>query len=184
MIHAVFVLLTLAALAVLVLPLWRAPERERRPARLAAIVLVLMIPAGAGLIYAALGRPDLADAPYAARMEDPGFAFQAEALALASDLDKHPDAAGFAHLGEMLVVRDDGEVGPAAAEAFVRALMLDVKEPRARYYAGLALAQHGAPQKALAVWRALALDLPPDSPLRPRLRRSIRAAEAALKSGK
>jgi cytochrome c-type biogenesis protein CcmH len=63
---------------------------------------------------------------------------------------------------------------PAHAE-IERALELDPKEPRARFYQGLELAQRGEQHQALDVWVRLARDSPADAPWLPALREQATA---------
>lgn len=83
-------------------------------------------------------------------------------------------------LGEALVAAGQGEVGQEARAAFARALEADPADPRARYYAGLALVQDGRGRQGLAVWRSLAEASPPDAPWLPTLNRSIAQLAADL----
>jgi cytochrome c-type biogenesis protein CcmH len=181
MIWLVFAALTLAVLAVLIAPLFKAPASERRAGRFAALVMAIMLPLGAGLLYAALGHPRLPGQPYAERLKHPVFALQSEAVALAKRLEVAPDAEGFSRLGEILTEFGGGRVTGQAGEAFARALELDPGDPRARYYAGLALMQRGKRAEALAVWRDLERDSKPDAPWLPMLRQGIADAEKSKK---
>ncbi len=180
MIVLLFAVLTLAALAVLTVPLWRAQAEEKRAARLAAVVIALTLAAGTGFLYAGLGEPTLPGRPYAQRTKEPAFALQSEAFALAKRLNAAPDAAGYARLGEILTALDGGRVTPAAGEAFARALELDGRNPAARYYAGLALMQRHQPEAALNVWRALEKDSREGAPWLPLLKKNIERAETAV----
>ncbi len=72
-----------------------------------------------------------------------------------------PTAETYADYGEMLVFANAGLVPKEAAGAFAEALKLDVKSPKARFYAGLALKQDGKPDEALALWRALLAETGP-----------------------
>lgn len=179
MIWAIFAVLTLATVAVLTEPLWRVPAGERRPAWFALAAMAVLLPVGAGLVYAGVGAPQVPGAAYRDRLRDPDFALQSEALNLSQRLEQRPSAAGFARLGEILVDLNGGRVTPAAGEAFSKALQMEPARPDARYFAGLAIAQHGEKQKALAVWRALEKDSSPNAPWLAVLRKSIADLEAA-----
>lgn len=85
-----------------------------------------------------------------------------------------------ASLGEVLVAAAGGEIGRDARLAFAEAISLDPGNPRARYYAGLAMAQDGRVNEALAVWRSLAADSPPDAPWRPLVEQQIANAARSL----
>ncbi len=85
-----------------------------------------------------------------------------------------------ASLGEVLVAEAGGQVGRDARLAFAQAIEMDPANPRARYYAGMAMAQDDRLADALAVWRGLEADSPPDAPWRPLLERQIANAAASL----
>jgi cytochrome c-type biogenesis protein CcmH len=57
--------------------------------------------------------------------------------------------------GEVLVRAADGRVTPDASGSFTEALKLDVNEPRARFFLGLAKEQAGDKKAALADWIAV-----------------------------
>ena len=83
-----------------------------------------------------------------------------------------------AALGETLVAAEGGRVGREARLAFAAAIEADPGNSRARYYAGLAMAQDGRLEEAIGVWQSLAEDSPPESPWRGLLREQIgRAAQ-------
>lgn len=86
-----------------------------------------------------------------------------------------------AALGEALVMLAGGTIGPEASAAFTRALALDAGDPRARFYAGLALLQGGDRRGALDAWVALLGDTPADAPWQAGLRE--RAVELAQELG-
>lgn len=85
-----------------------------------------------------------------------------------------------AALGETLVAAAQGRVGREARIAFAAAIEADPGNPRARYYAGLAMAQDGRLDAAIDVWKALAEDMPADSPWINLLRQQIARAAAEL----
>lgn len=179
MIWAGFAAITLLALFALLWPLLHAAAAEKRPARFAVGIVAVALPAGAWLLYLGLGSPNLPDQPFAQRMQDPDFALQAEGAALQQRLDRDPDAAGFVRLGEILVELAGGRVTPEAGQAFARALQIDPNRPEARFFAGLAMAQRGDREQALAVWRALKKDSAENAPWLPILRKSIAGLENA-----
>ena len=84
--------------------------------------------------------------------------------------------------GEALVYAGGGIVTPKARDSFEAALALDPKEPRARFYLGLASMQAGAPKSALAAWEALAAEGPKDAPWLPELNRQIAKLREALEA--
>ncbi|MCB2106283.1 MAG: c-type cytochrome biogenesis protein CcmI [Rhodobacteraceae bacterium] len=66
--------------------------------------------------------------------------------------------------GEMVTATSNGEVTDAALDAFFAALNTDRDEPRARFYIGMAAAQHGDARQAIAIWRDLTASAPQDAP--------------------
>jgi cytochrome c-type biogenesis protein CcmH len=66
-------------------------------------------------------------------------------------------------LGEALVGAAQGIVTADAVKAFERAVELDTREPKARFFLGLAAEQDGRPAEAAQRWRALLGDAPPDA---------------------
>lgn len=104
----------------------------------------------------------------------------ADAYARAAAILPH-DADLHARLGEARMQASDGRVTDAAREAFNAALAADPKEPRSRYYLGLAELQAGNERVALDHWIALEADSPPDAPWREQL--GIRIATLAARLG-
>ncbi len=169
------------------------PSDDKQARIMAAIVVALMLPLGAGLLYAAYGSPHLPGRPYADRLEnEPAVILAAAADKLGAELVVHPSTSGFlrladlflkqgdydnaaeafrrainlgadgagtwSRLGETYVLASNGAVVPQALAAFAKALDIDAKEPRARFYAGLAEAQIGNLKAAVAIWRDLEND--------------------------
>lgn len=66
-----------------------------------------------------------------------------------------------ADLGEALVAVAKGIVTPDAKRAFERALTLDAREAKARYFLGRFAEQDGRPVEAVAAWRELLTSAPP-----------------------
>lgn len=96
------------------------------------------------------------------------------AVALLVAAGDRQGAAGLqVEFGERLLARADGQITPRVAAAFANALDLYPGQPAARYYAGLARLQAGAPEEAMAIWRELLAEAPPDAPWRPMLERRI-----------
>ena len=83
-------------------------------------------------------------------------------------------------LGEMLAARAGGKIGPEARNAFAAALTHDPRNPRARYYAGLALVQDGRAQEAIDIWLGLLRQSTAAAPWRPVVARQIQEAAASL----
>jgi cytochrome c-type biogenesis protein CcmH len=70
-------------------------------------------------------------------------------------------AARHADLGESLTVAANGVVTAEAKTEFDRAVALDAKDPKARYFLGLAAEQDGNKEAAASIWRALLDEAPP-----------------------
>ena len=104
-------------------------------------------------------------------------AAQAYRMAIAHGFD---GAETQSALGEVLVGQAGGEIGFEARRAFAAALERDPENPRARYYAGLALAQDDRLQAAIDVWVGLLRQSTADAPWRPVLTQQIRQAAARL----
>lgn len=94
-----------------------------------------------------------------------------------------PDATRATGFGEALTAIAGGVVTADAKSAFRQALSLDPKNPKARYYLGLAAEQDGKPQEAAALWGALAADSPADAPWMPVLREALARVGAPIAPG-
>lgn len=70
----------------------------------------------------------------------------------------------YADLAEYMIVATKGYVSTEAEDALSKALRLDAKSSRARYYSGLALAQNGRPDVAYRMWLGLLEEGPKDAP--------------------
>lgn len=80
-------------------------------------------------------------------------------------LTLNPEGAEpYANFGEMAVTVAGGRVAPEAREAFTTALKRERGEIRSRFYLGLAAAQDGDAQRAIAIWRDLTAGAPQDAP--------------------
>jgi cytochrome c-type biogenesis protein CcmH len=79
---------------------------------------------------------------------------------------------------EALVMAAGGQVGPGAQKLFEQVREVNPGEPRARYYLAVALAQSGNSREAIAMWRALEMDAPPDAPWLPAVREAIQSTAA------
>jgi cytochrome c-type biogenesis protein CcmH len=71
-----------------------------------------------------------------------------------------------AGLGEALAAAGGGMVSADAEAAFRKALQLDPKNAKARFFLATGLAQEGRVADAAAGWHAMLADLPADSPWR------------------
>jgi cytochrome c-type biogenesis protein CcmH len=81
-------------------------------------------------------------------------------------------AENWSSLGEALQTAS-AEVSPEAAGAFERALRLDPKDPRARYFLGVQKDLKGQHEAAVSDWIALLEDTPAGAPWEADLRRTI-----------
>lgn len=80
-----------------------------------------------------------------------------------------PDAMTIANYAEALVMAGQGIVSAEAHELFGKALALDPKLPKARFFDALALKQEGKTEEAKAAFDAFLNDTPEDAPWRPML---------------
>ncbi len=101
------------------------------------------------------------------------FADAATAYEKATGID--PDSAVlWSSLGEARVMASERDPMPAAAlEAFRKAVSLDPKDPRARYFLAVEKDLAGDHEGAIAAWLALLAETPPDAPWETDLRRTI-----------
>lgn len=79
-------------------------------------------------------------------------------------LDDATQAADFTDLAELMIIAAGGYVSPEAERALAAAIRLDAKDPRARYYSGLDLAQNGQAKIAYRLWSDLLEEGPEDAP--------------------
>lgn len=77
-----------------------------------------------------------------------------------------PDALAFADYAEAMVMAGEGMVSAEAHDLFGKALALDPKLPKARFYDALALKQEGKTDQAKAAFEAFLKDTPEDAPWR------------------
>jgi len=80
-----------------------------------------------------------------------------------------PDALAIADYAEAMVMAGQGIVSAEAHAQFGKALALDPKLPKARFYDALALKQEGKTAEAKAAFEAFLKDTPADAPWRPML---------------
>jgi cytochrome c-type biogenesis protein CcmH len=103
--------------------------------------------------------------------------------AYAKAIALRPDNAGFqASYGEAMVRAANETVTPEAKAAFEQALKFDSKEPRARYFLGLALEQQGAKAAALDAWTALLKEAGPSDDWAEELRQRVTSLAKELGS--
>lgn len=103
-----------------------------------------------------------------------------KALKRAAELDK-ADGTVRSMLGEALVRAADGKVTAEAEAVFDEALKRAPKDPRARFYKGLALAQAGKDRAAFDLWVAVLRDGPADADWVPGIRAQAQALAVKLK---
>lgn len=84
-----------------------------------------------------------------------------------------------ADLGEAMAAAAGGVVTAEAKGEFDRALALDAGEVKARYFLGLAAMQDGRRDAAIARWRALLADAPPDAAWRDTVQEALATATGA-----
>lgn len=216
MLWTVFACVTAAILGVLLWPLLKGMPQSRAARRTAAIVIALIVPVSAALLYASLGNPALPGQPYGERLKhDPAVILADTAAKMEAAAAADPSIAGYrtlsrfyletgdlthaaavqkramelgadsatdwSDLGEIRMMAAGGRISPETLTAFAEALKRDRREPRARFYAGLAEAQAGKPRIAVAIWRDLERESKDDAPWLAGLRREI---AAAAKTGK
>ena len=119
------------------------------------------------------GSADAWTALGAAKFDLGDFAGAIEAYEKAVALS--PESAGlWSALGEARVMASDSEPMPAAAsEAFDKAIALDAKDPRARYFLAVKKDIGGDHRGAIDDWFALLSDTPQGAPWEADLRRTI-----------
>jgi len=84
-----------------------------------------------------------------------------------------------ADLGESLMAAANGVVTDEAKAAFERALVADAKNPKARFFLGVAAHQDGQGARAAAIWRDMLNDARPDSPWVGMVREALAGVGAA-----
>lgn len=103
-------------------------------------------------------------------------AYQRAVELLASGATPQDHAA----LGEIMILAAGGIVTPQAEAELVATLKADPRNPVARFYSGLMLAQVGRPDQAFALWRPLLEESSPQDPWHEAIRSQIEAmAQAA-----
>ncbi|WP_438730091.1 tetratricopeptide repeat protein [Parasphingorhabdus sp. DH2-15] len=102
------------------------------------------------------------------------FGEAAMAMRRATSLDPK-NAEYHSMLGEALVLAsEEGDIPADARQAFAKALALDAKDPRARYFSAAAKDMDGQHQEAINDWFALLADTPADAPWAEDVRNVIR----------
>lgn len=104
------------------------------------------------------------------------------AAALRKAVELAPDSVEvLGAYGEVLVSNNGGTVPAPAVEVFDRILTLEPREPRARFFTGLARQQAGDRQGALERWRSLIAESPADAPWVPVVRSHLTQLAQDLK---
>lgn len=88
-------------------------------------------------------------------------------------LGENAKPSDYTDTGEIMILAAGGYVSPQAEAALVQALNRDPRDPRARYYSGLSLAQTGRPDVAYRMWSALLEEGPEDAPWIPLIQSQI-----------
>ncbi len=89
----------------------------------------------------------------------------------------------YVRYAEALAYASDGVVTPEAEAQIDKALALDPKDMEARYFKGLARAQHDDKEGAKQVWSAMVADLPEDSPVRKAVQERLAMLDAPVEGG-
>jgi cytochrome c-type biogenesis protein CcmH len=97
-------------------------------------------------------------------------AAQEQLMAVLGDTAKPSD---FTDMGEIMILAAGGYVSPQAEAALIQAINLNPRDPRARYYSGLSLAQTGRPDVAYRMWSGLLEEGPADAPWIPLIHAQI-----------
>jgi cytochrome c-type biogenesis protein CcmH len=110
------------------------------------------------------------------------YAEAATALKTATKLDPE-HAQTFSFLGEALVLASnkEGRIPPDAKAAFDKAIKLDPKDARARYFRAVAMDLSGQHRRAIQSWFSLLKDTPSDAPYADDIRKVIRDVGAKHK---
>jgi cytochrome c-type biogenesis protein CcmH len=106
-------------------------------------------------------------------METRKFAEAAQAYARATQIDPKKSEYWSA-LGEARVLAGPGDVSPDARTAFEKAIALDPKDPRGRYYIAVAQDIAGDHKTAIDGWLSLLADTPQGAPWEADVRRLIK----------
>lgn len=91
------------------------------------------------------------------------------------------EADDFVVLADLLILAAGGYVSPEAEAALERALRIDPRNPLARYFSGMMLAQTGRPDLTFQIWRALLDESVPEAPWVPPIRAQIE--QIAMRAG-
>ena len=116
---------------------------------------------------------DAADAMHRQGLEAYGIAL------IRGALDKHPNSADlWVGMGNALTLHANGMITPAAQLAFERAAKIAPDHPGPPYFMGLAYAQAGQTERAIAIWRALLARPPANAPWRANVEQRLAEVQA------
>lgn len=82
-------------------------------------------------------------------------------------------AKDYVDFAEVMIVATNGYVSPEAEQALSKALQMNARDGRARYYSGLTMAQNGRPDVAYRLWEGLLEEGPSDAPWIPLIQSQI-----------
>lgn len=101
------------------------------------------------------------------------------AVEMTGGLDRAPPAL-LEDFGEAQFAASGGQVTPEARQTFDAALRREPRSFKARHYLAVAHLQSGQPERAIAIWRGMERDSPPEAPWLPELRHRIGALAAEI----
>ena len=94
-------------------------------------------------------------------------------------VEKPNDPDLWVGLGNALVIHSGGLISPAARFAFEKAARIAPEHPGPPFFMGLAYAQAGQPEKAVALWQGLLAKAPPNAPWRSDLEQRLAQLQGA-----
>lgn len=96
-------------------------------------------------------------------------------------VEKDPDNAdAWLAMGNALIAHADGQVTPAALQAYSRAARADPAHPGPAFFLGLALAQNGRLEEARGLWAELLARSPAEAPWRKDLAERLARLDAFM----
>lgn len=165
------------------------PQSPSRRPSAATIILILagliaLVSAAVAISRSAGGGPDGGDSPAAKDWRVVGWAYaqsgnagEAAAAYRKAAAIEPANAENWSSLGEALQV-PSATLVPEAEAAFRKAIELDPRDPRARYFLAVQKDLAGDPKGAVENWLALLKDTPPGAPWEADLRRTIEQTAA------
>jgi len=164
------------------------PSQFRRPSA-ATIILILagliaLVSAAVAISRSMSGGSDGGDSPAAKDWRVVGWAYaqsgnagEAAAAYRKAAAIEPGNAENWSSLGEALQV-PSATLVPEAGAAFRKAIEIDPRDPRARYFLAVQKDLEGDPKGAVENWLALLKDTPPGAPWEADLRRTIEQTAA------